>query len=99
MKFYIGPMGNLIFVDEIQAGLTQGLRQTLKARLGTQLGRRLWRPDYGLDLREFLMRRLSAGDRARLRRRVRAAVADLNPASVVVGQPGGPNTLEVVIIL
>lgn len=99
MKFYIGPLGNLVFVDQVQNGLTQGLRQTLRARLGTQLGRRLWRPNYGLDLREFIMRNLSAGDRARLRQRIRAAVGDLNPRSVVVDQAGGANTISVVIIL
>lgn len=98
MRFYIGPSGALIFVDQVQGNLTQGLRQTLAARLGTVLGRKIWRPNYGLDLREFLMRRLTAGDRARIRSRIRAAVADLNPESVVVGNAAN-NTLEVVIIL
>ena len=98
MRFYVGPAGTLIFIDEIQGNLTQGLRQTLAARLGTQLGRQLFRPDYGLDLRDFIMRRLSAGDRTRLRRRIVNAVADLNPQSVVVQQYPG-NELEVVIVL
>ena len=98
MKFYIGPSGALIFVDQVQDNLTQGLRQTLAARLGTVLGRKIWRPNYGLDLREYLMRRLTAGDRAEIRRRIRAAIGDMNPESVVVGNAGN-NTLEVVIIL
>lgn len=98
MRFYIGPLGHLVFVDNVQNGLTEGLRQTIRARLGTQLGRQLNRPDYGLDLREFLMRRLGAGDRARLRNRIRRGLGDLIPSSIVVSQTQG-NTLEVVIIL
>ena len=99
MRFYIGHSGQLVFVDTIQGGLTLGLQQTIRARLGTQLGRRVWRPNYGLDLSPFLLRNLSSGDRARLRTRIRAALADLNPERVVVSLAGAANTLTVEIIL
>lgn len=99
MRFYIGPSGQLVFVDEVQEGLTNRLRQILAARMGTQLGRQLFRPNYGLNLEPFLQRRLTSGDRARLRQRIRDAAGDLNPASISVSQEGNSNTLSVVIIL
>lgn len=99
MKFYIGHSGALVFAEEVQEGLTNRLRQKLRSRLGTQLGRRPFRPDYGLDLREFLMRNLTGADRARLRQRIRNGLADLNPASVVVSPADGSNILSVIVIL
>ena len=99
MRFYIGESGQLVFVETVQNGLSLGLQQTIRARLSTQLGRQLWRPDYGLDLSPFLQRRLTSGDRARLRARIRNAVADLNPARVIVSLAGAANILTVEIVL
>ena len=99
MRFYISGTGQLVFVGTVQNGLSLGLQQTIRTRLGTQLGLQLWRPDYGLDLSPFLLRNLTSGDRARLRTRIRNAVADLNPERVVVSLAGGDNVLNVEIVL
>ena len=58
----------------------------VKARLSTLYGRQLMRPDYGLDFTDEVGRNLSNLDFVTLRRRVKAAIAPLKPAYVVVEQ-------------
>ena len=70
----------------------------LTARLSTLYGRQLMRPDYGLDMTDQVGRNLSNLDFIEIRRRIRRAVADLEPTLLRVAV-SPDDTIDVTIRL